>query len=465
MEKQNASHSGRRNAPDLTSGSIIRKLLITALPMIAAMMVETGYNIVDTIFVGRLGPDAIAAVTLVFPVAFVMIALAGGIATGTNALVARYIGAKKYEKADNVAEHSILIAVILGAVLSLAGLLTIKPVFALAGATGNVMALVNEYVSVIYIGAPILLLGLMANGMIRGIGNTKMLMKAMITGAVANTILDPVLIFYFGLGIKGAAIATVTSRIISAAYMYRYLLSKASPIKFSIKDFSFNTEVVKKLFVIGIPSSISQVSMALGWAFLAKIASLFGSSAIATLGIGFRIDSVAIMPLLGLGIATLTLVGQNLGAGKSERARQTSLASMGMASSFVLLLSVIFYLFAPQITRVFTSDVAVSDMATTYLRLISPAYFFVALNIIVGFTILGTGNAVPQMILTLIRVVGLSAPLAYFLAVSFNLREFGLFSGIALAYVLSGIISLAWFRRINWAETGRKASPRKMPAT
>lgn len=438
------------NKFDLTNGGITSNLLKASIPLIIAMIVETGYNIVDMIFVGRIGPEAIAGVTLAFPVVFFMISIGAGVGTGATALIARSVGGKRFKDADNIAEHSLLMSIIIAIVLTLLGWVTMVPLFKLLGAEGLVLTMVVDYVSVIYLGSIFLFAGTIGGAILRGVGDMKTQMTAMVTGAVLNAILDAVLIFGFGMGIKGAAYATIISRFIASAYMFQYLFRHKTVINFSLADFKLKVGMFWQILRIGLPSTISQMSMAIGWATLARIASSFGPLAIAALGIGFRVDTMVIFPVFGIGIALITIVGQNLGAGKPERAKESTLTAIGINTSALMFAGAMFYLFAKQIVMIFTTDPELIALSVTYVRTMSPTYFFIALGITIGSAILGTGNAVPHMVLSLIRVLVLSVPLAYLFSIILGYGIIGIWWGMALAIVASGFASLIWFHYINW---------------
>lgn len=438
------------NKHDLTHGSINSNLFKAAVPLIIAMLVETGYNIVDTIFVGRLGPEAIAAVTLAFPVIFFIFAIGGGIATGASALIAQEIGAKKYKEADNVAEHTILIALVLAVIFTGVGLVTMRPLFSLLGAGPSVLGLAVNYIRVLYIGSTLMFLAMTGIAILRGVGDMKMQMKIMVFSAIINATLDPILIFVLGLGVKGAALSTVIARLVGCIMVYNYLFRGKTVLRFSLNDFKLNFSFIKRILKVGLPTSISQMMMSMGWATLAKIASLFGPIAIAALGIGFRIDMVAVLPTMGLGIAIITIVGQNLGAKKPERAKQSTVNAIGFGAVYLLLLTTVFYLFPEHIIRVFSSNSLLIKYTVAYIRLISPAYFFIALGMIVGSAILGTGKPLPQLVITVVRLLVVAVPLAYLFSVVLDYGVVGIWIGSSLATVISGIISLIWYYRISW---------------
>jgi len=270
---------------------------------------------------------------------------------------------------------------------------------------------------------------------LRGVGAMKMQMYVMVISALINIVLDPIFIFGLNMGVQGAALATVIARISGCFIIFWYLLKGKTVIALAPKDFNYGHSKIKQILRVGLPSSLSQVSMSIGWGAMAKIASLFGPVAIAALGIGFRIDMVAILPTLGLGIAIITIVGQNVGAGLPERAKESTLNAIGMGAAYLLILSTVFFLFPEPIIKIFNSDPLLVSYTTLYIRTIAPAYFFVAIGMMVGSAILGTGRPMAYLIITVIRVLVLSVPLAYLFSVVLEWGVIGMWWGITLAKV------------------------------
>jgi len=212
---------------DLTNGSIMRNVLALSWPTMIAMLLQVGFNVVDTIFVGRLGAEAIAAVSVVFPVVFLMFAIGGGLGIGTTSLIARYIGAGRVAEADNAAEHSLIIGIILSIIFTVLGLLFADKLFILMGATPEVILLATKYSRWIFGFSLFMFIGLTAISILRGLGDMKTPMIGMVFATILNIILDPLLIFGIGpfprLGIDGAAIATVISRFFAVIIMMGFI--------------------------------------------------------------------------------------------------------------------------------------------------------------------------------------------------------------------------------------------------
>jgi len=431
----------------LTEGSIVRNMLATAYPMIVAMTLQTGFNIVDAIFVGKISPEAIAAVSLAFPIMFFMFALAGGVGMGCVSLIARLVGAKNLKKAGNVAEHSLFIAMVISVVFSLVGFLLGKQLFMLMGAD-SLTGLALDYMNIIFAGNVFLVVFVVSNSILRGEGDMKTPMRFMVVSTLVNVILDPIFIFAFGWGVKGAAYATIVSGLIGCILVLRYLFAKKALVKLDFSVFRYDFRIIRQIFSVGFPASISQMSMALGIFFLTKLVSSFGPYAIAAYGIGFRLESLAVLPVLGLMTAVVTLVGQNVGANKFIRAEKTTYAAIKMSMAYLALLSAVFLAFPRMWVSAFNNHPEVVGFGVDYIRIIAWTYVFIGIGIPIAGAFLGSGHAFPAMAITLLRVIVLAVPLAFVFSRFYSLN--GVWIGIAVSTVTSGFVSMAWFKLGSW---------------
>ena len=432
---------------NLTEGSILLTIIKASWPMIVAMLLHSSFNIVDAIFVGRISAEAIAAVSIAFPAMFLMFALAGGIGTGGTSYVARLIGAKNIKKAGNVAEHALLMGLVLGIIFSILGLLFGKYLFIAMGA-GELLNLVLEYINIIFIGTIITFIFVITNSLIRGEGDMKSPMYFMATATILNIILDPIFIFALGWGLKGAAIATVVSNIIGCIIALRYLLSGKAAIKLDFRMFKYDFSIVKEIFRVGSVTSLSQASMAIGIAFLTKIVSQFGPYAIAAFGIGFRVEGIAILPALGMMAALMSIVGQNVGARKFERAEKTVKQAIVLVTLFTITIAIICLLFPRQIVLVFNNNPDVLRFGITYIRITALSYIFAGIGICISGAFIGAGKPLPSLMLTLLRVLIIAVPAAYLLSRAIGLT--GVWIALLASSVISSIIAVIWFRTGSW---------------
>jgi len=449
---------------DLTKGSIPGNILSLAWPMMAAFLLHTGFNIIDTIFVGRLSALALAAISITFPVIFLIIALASGIGIGVTSLIARLLGAKRKKEADNAAEHALLLAFILAFVFTTLGLTLSKPLFILIGATPEMMPLVLKYVYIIFGGSFFMFFSFMCNSILRGEGDMKTPMKIMMLASIINIILDPLLIFGIGffprMEIAGAALATVIARSISAIVVIAYLLKGNAHIKLNFRYFKFKFKIIKDILSVGIPASLSQSATSLGMFFMMKITSFFGPFAIAAYGLAGRLDMVALLPAIGISSAVITIVGHNIGAKNFERAEKTTWIGILIAMIFMEVVGIIFFSFPRFLIGIFNKNPDIVAYGSSYITIVSLLYMLVGVGVIISAAFQGAGKGYPSLILTVLRLFILAIPLAYFLSKTYAVT--GIWYGIAVSIIISAIVSAVWFKLGTWKK-GKHITVKEIP--
>ncbi len=435
-------------AKDLTEGSVLLTILSTSWPMVVAFALQSAFNIVDAYFVGKISADALAAVSVSFPVVFLIISLATGLGVGSTSLIARCFGAKNYVKAGEVAEHALVLAFVLSIFFMVGGIASTGFLFSLMGVTEVVNDLALDYIHIILLGSPIFFLAMVGNSIIRGEGEMKFPMYGMGAAAILNIILDPICIFTLGWGVKGAAIATIAARAFGMLIIFAYFFMDKTWLKIKLHKFSFNLEYVKGIFSVGVPSSISNLSMSIGMFLLTIIVAGFGTEALAAFGIGFRLDSLAILPALGVSISVVSLVGQNVGAGQFKRAEEMTYKAGLLATACMAILGLFFIIFSKQIIMLFNNDPLVVSYGSSFLRIVPLSYFFIGVSIVISGAFLGSGHALPSLALTIIRVIIFNIPLAYIFSRTMGIQ--GIWYGILFSSLIAFIVAVAWFRRGSW---------------
>jgi len=433
---------------DFTQGSILKHVWAISIPTMIGFALQTSFNIIDTIFVGRLGAEAIAAVSIVFPVIVLMIALGSGMGTGAASLVARYLGAKKIKEAGWVVEQVVFIAIILSALFALTGFLFSKPLFMLIGATPNVLDLAASYSRWIYGLGIFIFLFIAFSNILRGEGDAKSPMVYMIIAVLLNIILDPILIFglWFipALGVEGAAIATIISRGFACILLIHHVVTGKSVVRLAFKSFKLSFDIIKKIFEVGIPASLSLILMSIGMLIITRIIASFGSEAIAAYGIGWKLESVAFNFSIAISIAALALVGHNFGAGHIERAKKVAWISSGLSMIVSASIGILMLLTQKYWLKIFTTNVAVLTYTMTYVKIMALFFAFTGLAIVIEGAFQGFGRGMPKFILTIFRVGMLSIPLAYFLSKSFGL--IGVWWGLAISNLFGALLGAVWFK-------------------
>jgi len=416
--------------------------------MVIAFILQSAFNLVDAYFVGKISAEALAAVSVSFPLVFLIISLASGVGVGTASLIARTVGEKNLEKAGQVAEHALMIASAMAIFFTIAGILSAGILFDMMGIPSSVKELALDYVNIILLGSTVMFLGIVGNSIIRGEGEMLFPMMVMAFSAILNMFLDPVFIFDLGLGVRGAALATVATRSLGLLILAGYFIQERTWVRLKFARFRFKMDYVRGIFSVGIPQSLSNFSMSVGMFLLTIIVAGFGTEALAAFGIGFRLDSLALLPGLGVSIAVVSLVGQNVGAKQYKRAEEMTLKAGLMAIAFMTVIGLVFFVFSEPIVAVFNNDPLVVAYGSSFLRIIPLSYLLLGLSMTISGAFMGSGHAMPSLAITVLRVIFLSVPLAYLLSRQLGIE--GVWLGIMLSSVIASIIAIVWFRKGTW---------------
>jgi putative MATE family efflux protein len=436
---------------DFTQGNILKLILKTSYPMVIAFTLNLAYHLVDAMYVGWIGVEALAAVSFSFPVLFLMFALSAGIGTGSTSLIARCIGAKKFHKANNAAEHAILIAIIMGILFTMLGLIFAKDIFSIMGAGPDVMPLILDYVNVIFAGAILFFITVTINQILRGEGDMKNPMKIMLMITLINIILDPIFIFALNMGVKGAALATVISMGIGCIFALTKLFRKDATLQLNLREFHYSPSILKEIFKVGIPTSLSEVTMSVSMFMMNIIVAGFGTNAMAAFGIGFRLDTVAVMPAIGVMTAVISMTGQNIGARLFDRVKKIALIASALTASYMSVIGILFFLFSKYFVIVFNKTPEVVANGISYLKIIPLGYPFAGVGIVIAGILLGAGKSIQSLSLNVLRTIIISVPAAYFLSLKYGLN--GVWMGIVIASVVANIVAVIWYKNINWENT------------
>ncbi|MDU2353167.1 MAG: MATE family efflux transporter [Anaerococcus sp.] len=366
------------NENKLGTMPIDKLLLEMAIPMVISMLVQSIYNIVDSMFVAQLSEDALTAVSLAFPVQNILIAFGVGIGVGSSALLSRFLGENNRERVGSVAIHGIVIAGITYVVFALLGLLFTKNYALHQGQNPVVTEYTKEYLYIVTIFSIGIFFQTLAEKLLQATSLTKYTMITQMSGAILNIILDPILIFgLFGfprLEVKGAAIATVIGQVFGAIVGFYFNKNKNHDIKFTSKRFKFHGDIVKQIFWIGLPTIVMNTIGSLVVFALNTILKNFGSSAIASYGVMFKFQSFAFLPVFGISNALTTIVSYNYGAKKKDRIKES--IGLSIKSSFVLMAIavVIMWLFPKQLLAMFNATDNMVEIGVPMMRIVSLSY-------------------------------------------------------------------------------------------
>ena len=386
-----------------------------ALPIIAGMMVQTLFNVVDIMFIGWLGADEVAAVAFVSPLFFIIIGLTVGLGAGVTASIAQYIGKKDKKNADNCAEHAILLGIAISVLLTILGVYFGRDLLILLGAYDYILDTAHSYLKILTFGIGGVVFSLFFRAILAGEGETKIPMIIGLVGTISNVILDPIFIFLLEYGVDGAAIATVLSQVIMLAmYFIVIFVMKKTFISFNFRHFRYTPNILNMIFKVGIPSSLSMLIISFGQAVLNKILINYGPEEVAAYQIVSRIDMLLFMPCLGIAIALTTIVGMFFGA--KEFSKLIWIVKYGISRAVIITIVnvVILYLSAEMILPVFTTNPTVLEVGITYLQIIVLVYPAVAVSVICARICQAFGEGMPLLVVTTIRVLMITAPLALY---------------------------------------------------
>ena len=416
------SHSESKSRLKIFLDNPSKALWSLAIPIMFGMGIQTLYNLVDMIFIGRLGGQSIAGIAFNMPLFFLVLGLTMGLGTGVTASIARFIGQNNKKEADNSAEHAIFMAVVISLFLSSLGLLFGERILSLFGAEGEILSIGWEYLHVMCVGMPFMIFSGFFRSILAGEGDMKLPMMVAGLGTVLNIILDPIFIFDlenygglgFGLGVAGAAMATVISQVIVfCVFIYMLFVKKHSYITFRLKDFSFSSDIIWDIVKVGLPASLSMVVMAIGQGVFNKILIHFSADTVAAYQVAGRLDMLVFLPIFSIAASLTTLVGMFFGAKEYDALRFTIKYGIMSAFFITILSSVLIYLFADLAVGFFTDDEFIISIAVTFLKLFAFVYPLISIGITTGRVLQGLGKGLPVLVITIVRVLGVSAPLAF----------------------------------------------------
>jgi len=453
---QSVREALRGSHQDFTTGSLNRSILLLAIPMVLEMVLESLFAVVDVFWVSRLGSNAIATVGLTESVLTLVFAVGMGLGMSTTAMVARRIG----EKDANGAAISAVQAIFLGAIASVAlGLpffLFAPKLLALMGASPAIIAGGANYTRIALGGSGVVLLLFLNNAIFRGAGDAAIAMRLLWVSNILNLILDPCLIFGLGpfpkLGVTGAALATFTGRGIGVLYQFYRLTQGTERLHILALHLRLNAAVLLRLLRVSLTGILQFLIGQASWLGLVRIVSLFGAPALAAYTIAIRIVIFAILPSWGLSNAAATLVGQNLGARRPDRARSAVWRTGLWNMLFLGSVGLVFIAFAPAIIRLFTSDPAVLPIAIDCLRIFSSGNIAYAYGMVLLQAFNGAGDTLTPTYVNLFGFWILEIPLAWHLARHTSLHVNGVFASVVVAQSAIVLISLILFRQGRWAK-------------
>jgi putative MATE family efflux protein len=441
---------------DLTEGDLFRGLLVVAAPIVAGNVLQSGLELVDLFFVGRLGAEAIAGVAMSTSVVMVLMTIIIGIVTANTAFVSRHYGAKEYDIAAKGISHTLILGLVFSIVLSIVGILFAEDMLLHLGAESSVALLGASYLTVLFTGSVTLVELWVINSTFQSCGDAITPMLLVVFANILNIALDPLLIFGYGavpaFGVAGAAYATVLSRSVVFAVAFALLLSGRSPVPFSLRT-KFEFPLAWRLLRVAVPNSIQSGLRSVTFLAMMTIVAVFGTTALSAYGIVGRLELVALMPGFGIATATAVIVGQNLGARKPERAEAGVRLSALMNGGFMALVGVVFYVAGAAIIEVFDPSGASTEIGISYMQTVAPFYVLLAVAIILGFALNGAGDTKRPMYATLISMVLFQVPLACILPGLLGIGIAGVWFAVVCGVTLQAGLLFSMYRGGTWKAT------------
>ncbi|MFU8890360.1 MAG: MATE family efflux transporter [Anaerosomatales bacterium] len=438
----------QRNAA-LIEGPVVRTLVRLTLPMLMAMFAMVGFNIVDTFYVGRLGTEELAAMGFTLAVVMAVNSVSMGLGMGTTAVISKVIGQGDSRGMQRLAMNAILLGVLVATTISLTGLLTVDAIFGLMGAGGVVLEHIHAYMIVWYLGLPLIIVPQVGNSSIRATGDTKTPAKIMISALTANAILDPIFIFGLGpvpgLGLQGAAVATVISQAVALTISFR-VLRKRGLIIFERQSWSGLTASWKRILTIGVPAAITQLIAPISTGVITGIVATYGIAAVAGFGVATRLEMFALMVIMAMGSALVPFIGQNWGAGNKARVGRAVKAALMLASGWGAFVWVLSLVVGGPVAAVFNDNPAVIETVTGYMTIVFPSLMFLGVLTTVANSLNALHEPLKSMTLSILRMFVLYVPLAFLGSSLLGLT--GVWWAAFTANAASGVAAVFWFRHI-----------------
>jgi MATE family, multidrug efflux pump len=428
-----------------------RALWVLAGPMMAGMAVHTVYMVVDTAFIGSLGKHALAAVTFVGPLFFVLIALFNGLSTAITALTAQAIGRRDHAEADRIASSAITVSLGLGVVFAAAGVLGGRVMLQALGAQGEVLTHAWAYFQVISYTVPLFFISAILRAVLAGEGDAKTPMYIMGAATVVNLSLDAVFIFGLGWGVRGAALATTGAQVFSLTlFAWVFLVRRNSLVRFRLSALGYHRPLVTGLVAIGLPTAAGQIIMAAGMAANNRVLATFGESTVAGYGAATRVDMLVAMPIFGLASAAVAVLGMFSGAGRGDLVRSTSLYVYRWVITLAVVVGAMAFLSSEYVIRIFIRDPEAVAVGRTYLTFMLAMYPLMAFGATSGRILQGLGYGVPSLIITLVRVLIVGVPMAYVAVFAYGAPVEAVWVSMLVGGICSNVISALWVRHLVW---------------
>lgn len=434
---------------DMTTGSVAKKLILFAIPVLGGSIFTQLYNVVDSIVVGQfVGAAALAAVGISFPISMLVNSIFAGLGTGSSVLVSQYYGAGQKKELNEMVNTTYTLALIIGAILTVVGMLVARPVLELLKTPDNVIDNATIYLRIVMFGSLGHLFYNMGAAILRGLGDSKWPMYFLIICAVLNIILDLLFVIAFHWDVAGVAWATIIAQLISGIGVVIRTVKGGYGVSISLKSLRVDGHKALMLAKIGIPSALSMLISSLGMLVIQRFNNSFGSDFLAGMTIMMKIDGFALIPLQALGMAITTFVGQNLGANKEDRVHKGVRTTMILIIAIGLVMGLIMYTLGYQLGGLFTKEAPAREVCQIGLRIVFIMYIAMGLQQAFNGIMRGAGAVSIPMIISFICLM-VRIPVAYFLAIRRNDYR-GIFYSMIISSYCGAILLYLYYKFGGW---------------
>ena len=439
---------------DFTEGRLSRAILLLSIPAVLEMIMESIFVIADIFFVSKLGADAVATVGITESLITIVYAISLGLATATTSMVSRRIGEKNPEKAAKTAFQAILTGIIVSVIIGVPGAIYSERLLEAMGASSVITGQLSGYTRIMLGGNVVIMLLFIINAIFRSAGDAAVAMRVLWLGNLLNIILDPCLIFGLGpfpeMGVAGAAVATTTGRGIAVIYQLWLLFYGKKRIQLSLSDLTVNVKIMTRLIRLSMGTIGQNLIGTTSWIALVRIISVFGSEVVAGYTIAIRIVSFVLLPSWGISNAASTLVGQNLGAGKPERAERAVMATGWVNMILLGVVGLILVLFPSYFISFFITDKVVLEAGAECLRIVSIGFIAYGFGMVLVNSFNGAGDTTTPLKINIFAFWLIEIPLAWILSIKSGMNEQGVFTAIVIAESIMTLTAWIVFRRGRW---------------
>ena len=454
VAKNDSTRKGSAFNKDWTQGSVVNNLLQLSWPMIVMESLFVISQVVDMIWIGRLGPSSIAGVGVANIVIMLVMSMDFGLIVGVRAMVARFVGAGDMKTANHVAAQALILSASWGALMMTIGILLAEPVMRLFGLEAAVVNEGMSYMRVMFSGWIVMDLLVMALYVIQSAGDT--IRPMMIEGflRIIHVTLCPFLVLGIGafprMGVSGAALSNVISQGLGAIICLWLLFGGYTRLHLKKANFRVDFNVIWRILKIGIPALVMNIQRSFGTFILTWLIAPFGTIAVAAHSLASRLEMFVMMPGMALGMGAGVLVGQNLGAGQPQRAEKSAWMAVGILQAFMVICSVAVLVWARTIMGIFTTDIELLEISTVFIRISVATFFVMSIATVLQSCIASAGDTVPNMIISIAVMWVTQIPVAFLLSRYTDLGFYGIRWAMVISTIVGTIVYFAYFRTGRW---------------